>query len=363
MLIVAQGPPARGGIPTFVATVVQDRRLAAEHRLRLLNTTRRTERRGGVLSAGNLARVVADAARVWRGARRVDVVHLNTALVPAFPLLRVLALAAAARCGGAAVVVHAHSGRLAHPETYSPVVARLLPALRIADVLVAVSEAGAGTLRRSLPPGRRVERLDNAVRVDDFPPAAGRGQPPVLLYVGVLARYKGLVELCAALRALRERGRELRLVVAGGAGEVGVAEADRIRDEIVAIGLGDALLGALPPEDVRRLLASADVFVLPSYWEGQPFSLLEAMAGGLAIVATRVGAIPEMVVDGESALLVPPRDADALTAALDRVLTDRDLRARLGRQARMRAERHYDVGVLARRLSCLYTSLPARRAR
>ena len=101
----------------------------------------------------------------------------------------------------------------------------------------------------------------------------------------------------------------------------------------------------------------ADVFVLPSLSEGSPNALLEAMACGLPIVATRVGGVPEIAVDGETALLVPPEDPVALARAIDRLLRDRALAARLGSAARATVLTRYTPELRATTLSGLYASL------
>jgi glycosyltransferase involved in cell wall biosynthesis len=95
--------------------------------------------------------------------------------------------------------------------------------------------------------------------------------------------------------------------------------------------------------DVPEQLAASDVFVLSSRSEGMPMSILEAMAAGLPVVASAVGGIPEIVRDGETGLLVPPGDADALAAALGRLLDDDGLRRRLGAAGRERALDEFDV--------------------
>jgi glycosyltransferase involved in cell wall biosynthesis len=95
--------------------------------------------------------------------------------------------------------------------------------------------------------------------------------------------------------------------------------------------------------DVPALLASADVFVLSSLSEGMPISILEAMAAGLPVVATAVGGVPELVVDGETGLLVPPGNAEALEAAVRKVVEDGALRRRMGVAGRRRALDRFDL--------------------
>jgi glycogen synthase len=106
-------------------------------------------------------------------------------------------------------------------------------------------------------------------------------------------------------------------------------------------------------EDVPALISSADLFVFPSLWEGQGNALLEAMAVGAPIVATHIPSTRETLSDGEEALLVPPGDASELGAAVNRVLADPPLAARLGEAARLRA-RDYEIERTTRDLEAVY---------
>ena len=112
-------------------------------------------------------------------------------------------------------------------------------------------------------------------------------------------------------------------------------------------------------DDVGELLAAADLFVLSSRSEGLPLSILEAMAAGLPVVASDVGGVPELVVDGETGLLVPPGDPHALAAAIDRLLDDPDLRRRLGAAGRLRVSEQFDLESTQRAHLDLYRTLLA----
>jgi glycosyltransferase involved in cell wall biosynthesis len=117
---------------------------------------------------------------------------------------------------------------------------------------------------------------------------------------------------------------------------LGPLEAD-LKALAAQLGVGDRVLFPGSRDDVYRLLPALDVFALSSRFEGLPIALLEAMATGVAPVATRVGGIPEVITDGQDGLLVDPGDTSALAAALARVLGDDDLRARVGAAAMVRA--------------------------
>ena len=108
---------------------------------------------------------------------------------------------------------------------------------------------------------------------------------------------------------------------------------------------------------MRESLARSDVFVLPSLWEGLPGSVLEAMAAGLPVVGTDVNGTREVVVAGETGLLVPPDDVDALTDALERLFADASLRREMGRRGRERADGEYSIAALVERKEQLLRDL------
>lgn len=172
----------------------------------------------------------------------------------------------------------------------------------------------------------------------------------VVVCVARLSAEKGHRDLIEALaRARRDGAAPFRLVLAGDGPERPALEA-LARDA----GVASAIVWLGHVDQAHRLYAAADAAVLPSYSEGSPNALLEAAAYRLPIVATTVGGVPEIVADGDSALLVAPRRPDRLAAALQAVVSDRVLAAKLGRKARAVVEtRHHPVD-RTRRLIALY---------
>jgi glycosyltransferase involved in cell wall biosynthesis len=192
--------------------------------------------------------------------------------------------------------------------------------------------------------GRNVEVLVHGVVQEDAPPAAGTrdrmrrdlrlpDDAVVALSVANLRREKDYPNLLRAARLALAQEPRLH-VLAVGQGQL-EAEVRALHREL---RLGDRcrLLGYRT--DVKDLMAAADLFVLASAFEGLPVSIMEAMASGLPVVATAVGGVPEAVVDGETGLLVPPRDASALAGALLRLARDPDLRAAMATKARVGSE-------------------------
>jgi glycosyltransferase involved in cell wall biosynthesis len=362
VLLVAQAAPARGGIPSFVEGLLRDEELGRAVRFGLVNTTRTAEREAGRFTLSNAWHAVQDGVRVARAARSADVVHVQTALLPLPPLLRALALCLAGRAGGAAVICHVHSGRLnsGAQEAFQPSAAyrallRLLP--RVAERVLVVADPGRRLLEE-LAPGISVRTLHNAVDVERFALADPGATPPRLAYVGTLSRRKGLADLLDALELVGDADYEL--VVAGGGHEVGQTEADELRERARRSGRRVRLVGSLDAAAVRSLLASSQVFVLPSHWEGQPIAILEAMAAGLPVVVSSVGANPDVVRDGQDGLVVASHDAPGLAAALRRLIADPGLRTRMGASARERAAQDYDRRVLGDAILAEYRALLGR---
>ncbi len=231
-------------------------------------------------------------------------------------------------------------------------------AARFTDVYMTVSTEEAEDARRLL-------RVRNAVAVGNGrdparfrpdPAARARiraelGVPPdrmVVIVVSRLVRHKGHPELVEAMQALPEA--ELWVVGERLPSDHG----ERLDRYFAASGLGARLRLLGYREDVAALLASADIFALPSHFEGLPMSVIEAMLTALPVVATRVRGPREQVVEGETGVLVPPSQVGPLAAALCRLAADPAMRARMGAAGRERAlDRYAESAVVARTLDLL----------
>jgi glycosyltransferase involved in cell wall biosynthesis len=357
--MVGKGAPDRGGIPTFLETLLGSR-LARDHDVRFLNVAHSGTPEGGRASLGNVRRTVRDAMAVWRQAQGCDIVHIHSALAPAVTVVRGALLALAGRARGCAVVVHAHGGNIQFWLTTPPrrLLFRLamLPAHRV----VAVWTAGEESLRRVLPEGR-VMLIDNGVPVTGRPQQEGAHDPPRILYVGLLTPRKGVLDLLAASRLLRERGVAHELWLLGGTPDEGPAAEAEVR---AGLDGSARLLGTRAPEDMPAEFAAADVLCLPSWWEAMPLSVLEAMAAGLPVVATDVGDVGRAVADGVTGFVVPVRNPEKLAAALEPLLLDPELRRRMGAAGRGRVVEKFSAEVTASQVSALYDELaPAGRVR
>ena len=211
---------------------------------------------------------------------------------------------------------------------------RLVRPLTTLVICVARRERELGVGARVCVPHRSVV-VHNAVDVRAFAEPKSPGGLPRIISVGRFAYPKDYATLVEALAAVETDYRALLV----GEGPARPAVESDVRRRSLAGRV--EFLGTR--RDVPELLACADIFVLSSRSEGLPISVLEAMAARLPVVATDVGGLSELVVEGETGLLVPPADATAFAEALERLLCDPELRRRFGASARLRAERHFDL--------------------
>ena len=174
----------------------------------------------------------------------------------------------------------------------------------------------------------------------------------VLGAVGRLVQVKDHATLIAAVHVLRNRGHRVSAVIAGDGPLRG-----KLQARIAAHGLQDwvHLLGHR--SDIESMLAGIDIFVQPSTSEGMSNTILEAMASGLPVVATRVGGADEMVVEGHTGTLVRPSDATALAVAVELLVGDAPRRRNMGRAARMRAHREFSLQAMIERYQSFYCGL------
>jgi glycosyltransferase involved in cell wall biosynthesis len=293
--------------------------------------------------------------RVFALLRResIDIVHAHMprASVPAAILARL--------AGVPVVISHEHGSEL-EGKTARRLLDRYIVAT-LSTKMLAVSEWDRTNIIASegIPP-QRIDVLHNGI---PSPPERGPdlrvelGLAPEVPLIGAVGRLfpeKGYEELIRAATLMRERGRALRCVIVGDGREW---HEDQLRSLIEELGVGAEVTMLGRRTDVADVIRSLDVAVLSSRREGSPLAMLEYMAGGAPIVATAVGGVPELIEDGEHGLLVPPGDPAALSAAIERLLDDRSLAARLGAAAKARQRAEYDLDVVVERLQQLYIEL------
>ena len=301
---------------------------------------------------------------IWLGlSRRSDLVHIHMAAFGS--MARKLLLVAAARMLRLPVLLHLHGAELAYfTDQLAPRWRRMLiRGLQRADQLVVIgrywqdylvetlgiSPEKVAVIPNGVPDPGRLQKAD-AVNTDR--PLSAR-----LLALGELGPRKGTPEILAALASpdLQERAWSATL-----AGNGAVAD---YQAEVQRLGLAERvqLPGWVDSEQAWQLLAQSDVLLLPSRLEGLPVAILEAMASGVAVITTPVGAIPDAILDGETGLLTPVGDASALSAAILRLLDDPLLRKRLAAAARQRFAECFTIERTAEQFARLYGHLVPNR--
>jgi glycosyltransferase involved in cell wall biosynthesis len=344
--ILHVGPDVPGGMRTSMRALFGSR-LGRDFELEFIAT------HSGVGPARRLlvyARALL-AIAAWSLRRRGRIVHVHSTVRGS--MYRKAGCVLLAKLLRRRVVFHLHSGP-GDVETFRARLGRLdlaylRAAFRAADVVIAVSGASARQLDRAFG-APAIAVVPNAV--PDVPPGerpeAGEG-PPLAVYLGGFANpVKGGEVLLEALQ--RPQVSTLRFALAGpgnppwGGGKPPSAAASV------------SWRGWLEAAEKDELLREADVFILASTSEGLPMVLLEAMSRGLAIVATAVGGVPDMVGDRVEALVVEPGDANALAVALGELGSDPDLRRRLGQGALARSA-EFSPEAVASRLERIYCGL------
>ena len=301
------------------------------------------------------ARALLALLRLIR-AERPDIVHAH------MPISGLLARVAARLCGVGTIAYTCHGFLFNQPGSRPRRLAALLLewlAGHITDRYFTVSTAEAADAKRlrihpnPVPVGNGRDpatfRPDAAARAAVRHKLGVSDQQVVIIAVSRLVRHKGYPELLDAMAAVSDA--ELWVVGTRLPSDHG----DDLEANFAGAKLGPRLKRLGYRDDIASLLAAADIFVLPSHFEGLPMSVIEAMLSGLPVVASDISGPREQVLDGQTGLLVPPGRARPLAAALSSLAGDASLRARMGEAGRARAMRLYDEARVVARTASLLT--------
>jgi glycosyltransferase involved in cell wall biosynthesis len=303
-----------------------------------------------------LLRFIGAALDLRRTLRGDEVVHIHFA--SGASSRRKMILARIAKRRGARVIMHARGGgyRDYWGAMSSWERAYTLETLRMIDRLVVLGTGWRAFYAGIGVPESQLVIAPNPVKFPAAVPLRRPGATLCFVYLGLVIQRKGTFDLLNALARLSDALRaRLRFVIAGN------GELIALRRTAQHLGVDDCveIREWLSPPERDDLLARADAFVLPSYMEGLPNALLEAMAWGLPCICTPVGAVPEFVRHDENGWLIAPGAVDELAEAIERLACDAPLRQRLGKAARATME-PFDIRPYARRMTELYRSLAPR---
>lgn len=342
VLVVGPGGGIRGGIDSVIAAH-RSSSIWEEYRCELIKTYSDSGLAGKLWTA--VKAYIEFSLKVWRA----GLVHIH--LAGESSLLRKVPFVVLARLCRKPIVVHVHASS---PESLfdktPPWAVRL--ALSSADRVIALSSTWARSIAQRCSDAKVTIIPNPAVipSVEDGPDC----REPVVLYVGKLESRKGYADLIQAAREVTRVIPHARFVFAGH-GEV--RQAQELADSL-QLSASIECLGWVTREQLPSLLNRAAVFCLPSYNEGVPMAMLEAMSYGLPIVATPVGGIPDLLRSGENGILVEPGDVAAFSRAIIRLLENKqDVRKRLGTAARETVRNSCGIENVAALLSGVYSEI------
>jgi glycosyltransferase involved in cell wall biosynthesis len=254
------------------------------------------------------------------------------------------------------VVLHLHGALFLEQYQVAPSFwkKRLKKFFEGADTVICLSQTWSDDIGRLFPKSNRVV-VPNGI----FLPEKATIYEKVsslqtkIVFLGLIGQRKGVFDLLIVFERLVDEGYDIRLSI-GGNGEVA-----KLKKRISLLKLKDRVdyLGWIDEDKKSQLLAGCDIFTLPSYGEGMPVSILEAMAYGLAVISTRVGGIPELVEDGLTGYLVAPGDLEKLYEKLKTLIVQQKLRVKMGRNGRRKVEDGYDIEKNYRAISNVYDQL------
>lgn len=294
-----------------------------------------------LIDGSNLAKLAVFATTILRMmarllTERVDLLHIHVSTGGSVYRQTVTALIALAF--RQKVIMHCHSGKF--PSFFSrqprPIRAAVAAVFKRCHRLIVVSHHWEAFYAETLGIARdRIVVMQNPVALPADPGMRMVTSPVRMLFLGQVNEAKGVFDLIRAIAIVAEKRRDHLHVTIAGHGDLAPAKA--LADQL-GIAANVTFPGWVGPEQRDAYLAQSDVFLLPSYFEGLPMSLLEAMSWGLPSIATSVGGIPDVLDDDVEGLLVEPGDIDALAAAILGMIDDPAIRQRLGRAARRRIE-------------------------
>lgn len=357
VLMLGPVPPPTGGMATVVGNL-RNSRLVDECHLIVLNSGKITPE-GRSLLVGIVAqlRLFGQIVRTILK-HHAQIVHSHTC--SGFTFWRDCLHLFAAHLLGSVGVVHVHGGRFYEfIASLGPVGRALLrQALEMAGAVVVLSQDWLDRLKpyarsarwRIVPNGVVIPRGLNTDR---------KSSAPAFLFMGNLGEPKGVQDLVAAVALACQKGVRGDVAIAGG--ETAAGQRETVERQIEQSGCCPLvhLLGVVSGKAKEAVLSKSNCFVLPSYAEGLPMAMLEAMAYGMPVIATRVGAIPEVVTDGVEGFLIDPGDVEALADRMVRLSKAPDLCRRMGQAARKRVRERYSLDAMVERLVSVYREVLA----
>ena len=355
VIVIGPSPDAVGGMASVVAQTLR-LEFDGRYRLRFFPTTSSIGDRE--TSWQRMTRHVRHLLRLRRLIRESNrpIVHIHTC--SGFSFLRSAVDMMIARSHGCRTVLHIHGAKFDSFYEALPAYRRLLMrrCLSRADRVIALSNGWRRKLH-DMAPKARLSVIENAIECPAETTTSRRPGPFRFVLLARMDEWKGIDDLLSACVTLVADSVDFELVLAGPGGTAG--DAVSLEAKIKSMRLAGVVryVGPVHGREKDDLLRNSDAYVLASWSEGLPISLLEAFAYGLPAVATRVGAVPEVITEGCEGLLVPARQPDDLARAMHTMIDDPSRRATMSDAARRLAKQRFSVVRLRGDLLRLYDEL------
>ncbi len=348
--IIYIGPSIRvkGGISTVQKQIINSR-LAADNKIFLVSSH---------VDGSKISKLIQAIAGLIKTALllvccRIDIVHIHGSDIMSSS--RKYLFYKLCRCFRCKIIYHFHGASF--EEQYQAASTATQKRLKVlfegVDHVLCLSESWKQTLH-GIAPSARITVVPNGIEIpEQEDQTLSKSGVVNILFLGLIGERKGVFDLLKAFKRLLEEGLEVKLYI-GGNGEI-----SRLEEMINTYDISQHVdfLGWVGEEQKKRLFSKSDIYALPSYGEGMPMSILEAMSYGVPVVSTFVGGIPRLIKNHENGILIEPGDTDALYEALRMLLLKPELRKKIGKESVKTIKNDYMIDDTIRKIETVYHSL------
>ena len=348
ILYISTSPSTKGGISTVIKDYL---RSFSPHEYKIYLVTSHIE--GSKLLKLLQAIIGMVETFLYMTLQQIDIVHIHGGDIVSskrkFIYLKLINLF------GCKVIYHFHGGSFMDGYMVCSIKwkKRVQYLFEKSNMVICLSESWRDCIV-SLMPKANIKVIPNSIRLPKLETVSRDGYGPIYLtFIGLIGEKKGIYDLLSAIKLLINKGYFIRLNIAGTGG------VDRLRYEINRLKIGHFVeyLGWIDENERDAILKKTDVFVLPSYAEGMPMSILEAMSYGIPVVSTTVGGIPELVVDGETGILIRPGDINSLSESIEYLILNEDIRKKFGHKGRLIIEKKHNISINIEKIQLLYDTI------
>jgi glycosyltransferase involved in cell wall biosynthesis len=348
ILYIAPDLSVKGGISTVIKEYLRTE-LPKRHRIVLVSThVDGTKFRKLAQAAFGLIKMMASLTL-----QKIDIVHIHGGDIVS--ISRKLVYFRLARLFECKIIFHFHGASFLDQYSYAPELLRngIARMFEKADLVICLSESWNRAVH-DIAPSAKVKVIFNSINLPALQKTEVKcGNTVQIVFLGLIGERKGVFDLLEVVKCLIDDNYKVNFSIAGN------GDTERLISEINRMNICEQVkyLGWINEQQRDALFRGADIFVLPSYAEGMPMSILEAMSYCLPIISTPVGGIPELVVDGETGFLVEPGDLQSLFEKITDLVTNKAKRDRFGQQGRRIIEQKYDINKNVNIIDDIYNRL------